>query len=120
MKEDRVYKWLLDVQSAILEIEEFLPKNPKNYKILQRKTILKRALERNIEIIGEAITRILVIDPEICITNARRIISTRNFIIHEYEKVSDEVIWSIALSHIPLLKIEIEELIEDRIAKSKF
>jgi uncharacterized protein with HEPN domain len=114
MQEDRVYKWLLDIQEAIFEMEEFMPKNLKNYKVLQKKTMLKRALERNIEIIGEAVTRILVVEPDIKITNARRIISTRNFIIHEYEKVSDEVIWSISVSHVPLLKIEINNLILER------
>jgi uncharacterized protein with HEPN domain len=77
--------------------------------------MFKRALERCIEIIGEAVNRILQIEPGDQISSARQIISARNFIIHEYEKVSDEVLWSIAKKHIPLLKKEIEILITNRI-----
>lgn len=82
--------------------------------LLQENIMFKRALERNVEIIGEAVNRILSTEPEIAITHARRIVDTRNFIIHEYEKVSDEVLWAIAIRHIPLLKIEIEALLEHR------
>lgn len=49
--------------------------------------------------------------PEIEITHARRIVQTRNQIIHQYEHVSDEVIWDIIQTHLPLLKKEIEVLL---------
>ena len=76
--------------------------------------MFKRAFERNIEIIGEAVNRILAKEPDISITQARRIVDTRNFFIHQYEAISDEVLFSIAVRHIPLLKTEIEELIRER------
>ncbi|CAN1566813.1 COG2361 Uncharacterized conserved protein [Spirosomataceae bacterium] len=64
--------------------------------------MLKRAIERNLEIAGEAMSRILKEDPEIAISNAKRIIGLRNQIIHGYDSVSDENIWAILINHMPL------------------
>lgn len=60
---------------------------------------------------GEAINRILNQDPEISIENARNIIGTRNKIIHSYDNISDELIWSIVINHLPLLKEEVFKII---------
>lgn len=73
----------------------------------------KKAVERNIEIIGEAINRISKykgIDIEI--KNAQKIIGTRNRIAHEYDNISDEVIWTIIIKELPKLKTEIILLIK--------
>jgi uncharacterized protein with HEPN domain len=64
--------------------------------------MLKRAIERNLEIAGEAMSRILKEDPEIAISNAKRIIGLRNQIIHGYDSVSDENILAILINHMPL------------------
>ena len=52
----------------------------------------KRAVERHIEIIGEAVNRIAGVAPDIEISNSRKIIATRNRIIHGYDSVSEEII----------------------------
>lgn len=114
MQEDKVLKWLLDIQSAIFEVETYLTSNKDGFKALQSNVMFKRALERDVEIIGEAVNRVLATEPDISISSARRIVDARNFIIHEYEKVSEEVLWAIAVRHIPLLKIEVEKLLADR------
>ena len=72
---------------------------------------MRRGIEREIEIIGEAINRILKIDQEIQIENARQIVDTRNWVIHGYDKVDDAIIWGIVSNHLPKLKKEIEELL---------
>lgn len=76
--------------------------------------MLKRAVERDLEIIGEALNRILKRDPtfEDKITNAKGIISLRNQVIHAYDNISDENIWSILIAHLPKLRGEIEILIQ--------
>jgi uncharacterized protein with HEPN domain len=74
--------------------------------------LLKRAIERNLDIIGEAMSRILKEDPELHIENSKRIIGLRNQIIHGYDSVSDESIWGIINLHIPKLKSEIDSLIK--------
>ena len=71
----------------------------------------KRAVERNIEIIGEALSRILNRDETIVITDSRKIVDTRNRIIHGYDSVSDDIIWGIIINHLSILKIEIEGLL---------
>ena len=69
----------------------------------------RRAVERNVEIIGEAVNRIVQKDNNIILSNSRKIIDTRNRIIHGYDTVSDEIIWSILITHLPILKIEVEK-----------
>ena len=74
--------------------------------------MLKRAVERDFEIIGEAINRIITRDVSFNhkITNAKAIIGLRNQVIHAYDNISDETIWSILINHLPNLKVEIELL----------
>lgn len=72
---------------------------------------MRRAVERNITIIGEAMNRLLKTAPDIEITAARRIVDTRNYVIHGYDSVTDDIIWGIVVRHLPLLKAEVLQLI---------
>lgn len=74
-------------------------------------TSKQRVVERNMEIIGEAMNRILTRYPSMQLSNSRIIVDTRNRIIHGYDTVSDEVIWGIIKNHLPILKLEIEQLL---------
>ena len=65
------------------------------------------------EIMGEAVNRIIKKEPGFDITNARRIIDTRNRIIHGYNSVSDDIIWSIVVIELPGLENEIDNLLRD-------
>lgn len=105
-------KYLFDIKIAIEEIESYFQSYPKSFPEYQKNLVLKRAIERNLEIIGEAINRINRNDPNIQITNAQRIIGLRNQIIHGYDSISVEIIWGVIIRHIPVLKSEIEVLIE--------
>lgn len=68
-------------------------------------------MERNIEIIGEAMSRILSKDDTIELSNSRKIVDTRNRIIHGYDTVSNDILWNIVIEHLPILRQEIEELL---------
>jgi uncharacterized protein with HEPN domain len=48
------------------------------------------------------------------IENARNIVGTRNRIIHSYDSISDDMIWSIIINSLPKLKLEIVGLLENR------
>jgi uncharacterized protein with HEPN domain len=109
---ERVLKLLYDVKIAIEEIDSFFEEYPKSFKEYQNNLVLKRAVERNLEIIGEAINRILKEDPDIQIENARRIVGLRNQIIHAYNNISDENIWAVISKHLPGLISDIRKLIE--------
>ena len=75
------------------------------------KKVILEARKRNIEIIGEALSRIITKDEAIKISNARKIVDTRNRIIHGYDSVSDEIIWGIVINHIPILQTEVKDLL---------
>jgi len=70
----------------------------------------RKAIERNIEIIGEAMDRLLRVYPDIGITDSRKIVDTRNRIIHGYDNVSDDVIWLIVNKYLPILEGEVKIL----------
>lgn len=107
-----VVKYLLDIKNSIDSIEDYIGEK-KDFKIYQDNKQLKRAVERELEIIGEALNRILKIDSSIQIENARRIVDLRNWVIHAYDKVDDYIIWGVIVAHLPKLKIEIDLLLKD-------
>ena len=106
--------WLYDILSAIEEIEGFFVNSSKLFSDYQKDIRTKRAVERNIEIIGEAMSRILKEDDSVEITNSRKIVNVRNRIIHGYDSVSDDIIWGIVIRYLPTLKSEIEQLLKSR------
>ena len=108
---EKQLKLLYDVKLAIDEIESYFDTEAKTYENYKSNSLLKRAIERNLEIIGEAMNRLLNENPEFTIENAIRIIGLRNQIIHGYDSVSDENIWGIITLHLPKLKSEINSLI---------
>ena len=85
----------------------------RTYDSYQNNSLLKRAIERNLEIIGEVINRILKENPSFPIENAKRIIGLRNQIIHGYDSISDENIWGIITVYLPKLKSDIELMIKE-------
>jgi len=104
--------WLFDILQSINEISSYFKDDGYQYNVYITDLKTKRAVERNIEIIGEAINRILKKDSNFKIENSQQIIGTRNRIIHGYDKISDELIWSIIINHLPKLKEEISNLID--------
>ena len=107
-----IQTWLFDIDSAIKEIESFFEKGQKTFKNYQKDIKTRRAVERNLEIIGEAMKRILEKDKNLKLANARKIVDTRNRIIHGYDNISDEVIWGIIINHLPRLGNEVSELLK--------
>ena len=110
--EKEVQTWLEDIRQAIEEIESFLPEKL-NFFEFQRDLKGRKAIERNIEIIGEAVNRILKVQPDIQITNARKIVDTRNRISHGYDSVSEDIIWTIVVKDLKNLKNEVIGLLPD-------
>jgi len=111
--DNEIKTWLFDILQSINEIESYYENKPKIYKEYLSDIRTKRAIERNLEIIGEAINRIIKRDNSFKIENAKKIIGTRNRIIHGYDSVSDDMIWSIIINHIPKLKLEVLKFIDE-------
>ena len=100
----KIRKYLADILSSILEIESFMAERPKEYATFCNDTLFRRGVERNMEIMGEAMNNVMKINPNIAITSARKIVDTRNFIIHAYDSLKPDILWGIVINHIPLLK----------------
>jgi uncharacterized protein with HEPN domain len=109
---DNIRAWLHDILSCIEEIESYFNSSPKEFNSFVQNTMLRKAIERNLEIIGEAVNRILKDDPTIAITNARKIVDLRNNVIHGYDVVDHANIWSIVINHLPKLQEEAKQLIK--------
>ena len=109
--DNNIKTWLYDILSSINEIDSYFIDIPQEFKVYENDLTTKRAVELNIEIIGEAMNRILKEDSEIIISNSRKIVDVRNRIIHGYDSVSDEVIWGIVIQHLPILHKEVEKML---------
>ena len=102
--DNEIKAWLFDILQSINEVESYFENKPKRFDDYLKDIKTKRAIERNIEIIGEAVNRILKKDKDFKLGNAQKIIGTRNRIIHGYDKISDDLIWSIVINHLTKLK----------------
>ena len=109
--DERVEKYLYDVLACVERVESFFAETPKRFDEFNANVLLKQAVERNIEIMGEAMNRILKIEPEIRITNARKQVDDRNYIIHAYDSLSADILWSIIINHLPLLHKELKDIL---------
>lgn len=109
--DETIQKYLYDVLGAVEEINSYFDDKPMLFEEFNNNFMLRRAVERNVEIMGEAMNRVLKAVPNIKITNARRIVDTRNYIIHGYDSLSSDILWSIIINHLPLLESELREIL---------
>jgi len=106
----RIKSSLLDIYQCIDEIFLF-PGERRDFIAYQSDLKTKKAVERNLEIIGEAVNRIIKEDPNFLLDQAKNIIGTRNRIIHSYDNISDEVLWTIVVRDLPKLKAQVEQFL---------
>ena len=106
-----IKKYLFDIKESIDSIEKYLG-TKRDFKIYLANKMLRRAVEREFEIIGEAMGRLEKLDSTISISSKKQIISMRNRVIHGYDKIDNEIIWGTIVRHLPTLKDEIETLLK--------
>ncbi|MDY0090598.1 MAG: DUF86 domain-containing protein [Flavobacteriaceae bacterium] len=109
--EIKIKKLLFDIMTSIENIETYIGEE-KKFENYDSNPMLQDAVERNIEIIGEAINKVLNLQPDIPITNSRRIVDARNKIIHGYDSIENTQIWGIVILHLPVLKDEVSNLLK--------
>ena len=105
-------KYLFDIQQAAKSITEFT--RNKQFSDYERDAMLRAAVERQFEIIREALRRLAKEDATTTalISEHARIIAFRNILVHGYADIDDRIIWDIVLSKLPTLLREVESLME--------
>ena len=108
---DKTRKNLIDILQASEEIQDFVCGMP--FEGYQNTPVTKRAVERDFEIIGEALSRIKNIDSELLekISEHHRIIGFRNILIHGYDVVDEAIVWQAVTNHLPILIREVKEIL---------
>ena len=106
-------KHLWDIQQAAAHIMAFTAE--RSLEEYHDDVFLRSAVERQFEIVGEALNRLYRDAPEVWhrITDAARIISFRNRLIHGYDAVLDDAVWRIKEVHLPLLAREVALLLAE-------
>ena len=76
--------------------------------------MMRAAVERKLEIIGEAFVRLEEAEPAVTenFPELRKIIGLRNRIIHGYDTVDEELIWDVVQNRLPALLEQVEALLE--------
>ena len=103
--------FLSDILNSIESINEYLG-DERNFYQYESNKLLRRGVERELEIIGEAVNRLLKLDPNIDIFHAKRIVSLRNWVIHSYDNVDNVIIWGVINKDLPLLEKQVRKLLE--------
>ena len=107
---DKTRKYLFDILEAVNSIENYILNV--DFIQYQKNKMFRRAVEREFEIIGEAMNAMLRADDSIQITSAERIIGMRNRVIHGYDKIDDGLVWGTIKKHLPILKEEVSGLLK--------
>ncbi len=106
-------KFLYDIQQAAKLLDEFA--RNKTIDDYIEEAMLRSAVERQFEIIGEALGQLAKIDPGVAkqVTGYQRIIAFRNILIHGYAQVDAYVVWDVLQENLPVLKNEVVQLLSE-------
>lgn len=102
---------LHDVEQAIERIGRF--RNGKSFDDYLADELLRSGIERQLEIIGEAVNKLSAVDPAVAagIAQRRRIVALRNILIHGYARIDDRVIWAVVERDLPVLSSDVQRII---------
>jgi uncharacterized protein with HEPN domain len=109
---DEIRKSLIDILQAAEEIQNFT--HEMDFKAYQNSLITQRAVERDFEIVGEALNRIRQIDAELIekVPEYHRIIGFRNILIHGYDIIDEMIVWKAVENHLPILVKKVKEILD--------
>ena len=108
---DKQSKYLFDIQSAISLIESFT-QDIISYDQYLNDFKTQSAVERQLAIIGEAVSKLKQENTDFTLSNAKQMIDFRNRLIHSYDNIDSSIVWVVVKRHLPLLKGEVENLMK--------
>lgn len=105
-------KHLFDIQQAARLIAEFTLR--RTFADYERDSMLRAAVERQFEIVGEALSNLAKVEPHLAtrISEHRRIIAFRNILIHSYSSVDDRLVWDVVETKLDRLLEEVSDLLD--------
>jgi uncharacterized protein with HEPN domain len=103
-------KYILDIESVIGELEQIIELHDGNFQKFVSSFIALRAVERDLMIIGEAISNIIRLDKDAAISSAKDIVGLRNIIVHAYDAIDPALLWKILIKDLPVLKEEVSNM----------
>lgn len=109
--DDRTKAWIYDILSVIHDTDSFLEDDTKNYHNFLITLCVKRALERNLEIIGVALQNLMNYLPELKFSHADNIIDTASRLRSGNDPVSEEILKNIIIQYLPKLRDELHLMI---------
>jgi uncharacterized protein with HEPN domain len=106
-------KYLFDIQQACDLLLQFT--QGKSFADYAADPLLRSAVERQFEIVGEALNQLLRLEPTLAtrISDTRRIIAFRNRLIHGYDSLADEIVWGVLETNLPVLRREVGTLLDE-------
>jgi uncharacterized protein with HEPN domain len=104
-------KLLWDAQQAVLKIARFT--DGKSFDQYLGDDLLRSGVERQFEIVGEALKHFSRLDPELSLSipDLPRIVAFRNVLIHGYATVDDQVVWGVVEANIASLSKDLAKLL---------
>ena len=109
---DKVSKYLFDIKSSISLIDSFL-NGIDTFDVYQSDFKTQSAVERQLAIIGEAVNKLKQENSSYTLPHAKQIIDFRNRLVHSYDNIDNSIVWVILKKHLPALKEEIKNLINE-------
>jgi len=105
-------KYLWDAAGAADRVVEFVA--DRTFEDYAANAMLRSAVERQFEILGEALAQMAKKDPETAqaIPELRRIVAFRNVLIHGYATVDDKLVWGVIEGHLPALRATLRRLLD--------
>ncbi len=107
---DEARKYLLDISEAIVHTDQHLG-GKRDFFLFEQNLTVQRAVERKLEIIGEAMSRLLKLPDPVTISQARQIVNLRNRVIHAYDAVDKITLCGVIVKSLPILAEEVEALL---------
>jgi uncharacterized protein with HEPN domain len=109
-----VKKYLYDIQQAAKLLTQF--SQGKSFDDYTKDAMLRSAVERQFEIIGEALSQLSKTDPACAerISEYRRIIAFRNILIHGYAELDNRLVWGVVEAKLPVLYREVTDLLASK------
>ncbi len=104
--------YLFDILRSIENIRVFV--GTQSFEAYEQNALLVSAVERQLMIVGEAVTQLLKLEPNASIAGASQIIGFRNILVHNYARVSQAVVWAIIVDHLPKLEADARAMLGEK------